>query len=1493
MLVKIHNQVDYLLLNQAINIVISESDSLRMRLKQQGDQEPLQYIAEHQEREFDVLDFSSENDSGAFENWIDQKIQEPFNLFESDLFYFSLIKVSDDENAVFCNVHHIISDGLSMNLMGNRIIDHYLHLLKGKETHKNFGNSYIQFLNNEESYLNSDRFEKDENFWLEEFETTPAITGIKSYHPYLTSTKSLRETFVVPNELKCKIEEFSQSYGISLNSIFVAALMLAFQRWTSTDDVVVGVVYGNRTMKVEKDIMGMMVNLVPLRMNIEHEEEALAFFKRVAKKQMKVLRHQKYPFNLLSEKIKKTNKSFDRFFGITIDYRPLNLMDQVDYELHWMPNGHEASDFAIHIEHRLDSGDLALLVDYREKLFALQDITDFVNCMLVLLENISNDPMQKIKNINILSEKEKEKILVTFNETNVDFSLNKTIHQLFEEQVIRHPEEIAVVYEEQRLTYRELHERSNQLAHYLQQQGVGPESLVGLCVERSLEMMVGILGILKAGGAYVPLDPTYPEQRLHYIVEDARIQVLVTQERLQGQQWLPETIQTICLDRDHEKMAQESVMSPVTGVTAKNLAYVIYTSGSTGNPKGVMVEHHHVTRLFKATEHWYQFDEKDTWTLFHSYAFDFSVWEMWGALLYGGRLVVVPYWISRSPKDFYHLLVKEKVTVLNQTPSAFRQLIQVCEQEEGEDRRFVLRYVIFGGEALKPASLLPWFERYGDKQPQLINMYGITETTVHVTYYPLTREDALLSSGSTIGKRIPDLQVYLLDANRQPVPIGVAGEMYIGGEGVARGYLHRPELTAERFISYPLGDQSKRLYRTGDVARYLPNGDLEYLGRIDHQVKIRGYRIELGEIESTLHTHPLVKEATVIVREDEPGDKRLVAYVVGEGSAAEWRGHLQARLPGYMVPAHFVAIEAFPLTANGKVDHKALPAPTPQKTEEGYTAPRNECEQALVSIWKQVLGVKQVGIHDNFFEAGGDSILSIQIVSRANQAGWKFTPKQLFEHQTIAELAQVAEEAQDIQAEQGVVTGDVLLTPIQEWFFEQGQPHPHHWNQSMLLRTRERMEVERLEEALQAMVIHHDALRLRYDLLPNGRWKQRNEGIEEQTILTVIKLDETPQEEWHHVIQREMDTAQASLHLQQGPLMRAVYFDEGENGSGRFFWTIHHQAVDGVSWRILLEDLQTVYSQAKEGQKIHLPAKSTSFKEWSERLYAYSQSGISQEVEEYWRKQSEIEVSTLPKDYAVEEAREASAEQVTVVLGEKETHALLQEIAVTHRAHMNEVLLAALVQATADWTGHPVLSVDVEGHGREEILEGVDLSRTVGWFTSIYPVHLDMKGAKTPVEALKAVKEQIRQIPNKGVDYGILRYLHPGIGSIFQSQPKPSISFNYLGQFDQTFSQEAMFTQETGFARVDHAPESKLSHLIEVVGIVTDGKLQLTWIYSREQFAIATIQEVAENMLRKLDLLIHSSATEAAFTVSDFALANLTENEMNKILSKMTKKRGK
>jgi amino acid adenylation domain-containing protein len=588
------------------------------------------------------------------------------------------------------------------------------------------------------------------------------------------------------------------------------------------------------------------------------------------------------------------------------------------------------------------------------------------------------------------------------------------LHQRFEDQVARTPDSVAVRCGEDALTYAQLNLRANQLSHFLRKRGAGPEVLVAMYMDRSLDMVIAILAIVKAGAAYVPLDSTYPSERLKFMLEDSKPALLLTQESMRRA--IPRcAVELISVDSERDAIASEDVENPATEASCDNLAYVIYTSGSTGQPKGALITHHNVARLFEATWPWYQFDEHDVWTMFHSYAFDFSVWELWGALLHGGRLIVVPYMVSRSPGEFYELLYRERVTILNQTPSSFQQLMR-ADEVAGNAHELALRYVIFGGEELQMSSLRPWFARHGDQTPRLVNMYGITETTVHVTYRPLSMADT--AAGSVIGCPIPDLEILLLDSELQLVPVGVPGEIFVGGAGVSRGYLRRPELTKQRFIANPFGGRSaSKLYRSGDLARWLPNGDLEYLGRIDTQVKIRGYRVELNEIVAVLNTHPAVHASAVIARQDGSGNLRLLAYVViKQGQtppgSGELRNLLRPRLPEYMVPAVFLHLRDLPLTSNGKLDRDALPDPEHGDIllNENYVSPRTFFEEKISLMIADLLGLDRVGVNDDFFLVGGHSFSGIRLIARIRDTfGVDLPFGSIFESPTPGQLARQIE----------------------------------------------------------------------------------------------------------------------------------------------------------------------------------------------------------------------------------------------------------------------------------------------------------------------------------------------------------------------------------------------------------------------------------------------------------------------------------------------------
>jgi amino acid adenylation domain-containing protein/non-ribosomal peptide synthase protein (TIGR01720 family) len=1122
------------------------------------------------------------------------------------------------------------------------------------------------------------------------------------------------------------------------------------------------------------------------------------------------------------------------------------------------------------------------LLEYNTDLFDAATISRMREHFQTLLEGIVAEPQQRLSNLPLLTQQERQQLLVEWNDTQVDYPKDVCIHQLFEAQAERTPDAVAVVFQDQQLTYGELNRRANQLAHHLRSLGVSPDDLVGICVERSLEMIVGFLGILKAGGAYVPLDPSYPQERLAFMLKDAQVSVLLTQQQLVEK--LPEhQARLVCLDTEWEAIARQSKEKPLAEMTPDHLAYVIYTSGSTGEPKGVCISHRAVNRLVLNTNY-VKLEPSDRVAQASNCSFDAATFEIWGALLHGARLVGVTRDVALSPKDFAAQLREQGISVLFLTTALFNQL--------GKEVRSAfnsVRHLLFGGEAVDPRLVKMVLE---NSPPQrLLHVYGPTESTTFASWH-LVQEVPEGVTTIPIGRPLSNTQIYLLDNQMQPVPVGVPGELYIGGDGLARGYLNRPELTAERFIVNPFSNEPEaRLYKTGDLARYLSDGNIEFLGRLDDQVKIRGFRIELGEIDAVLGQHPAVEETVVVAREDVPGNKRLVAYLVVNQAAAptilQLQQFLKQQLPEYMVPNAFVLLDALPLTSNGKVDRRALPAPDTTRPELAgtYVAPRTSVEELLVGIWTDVLGLEKVGIHDNFFELGGDSILSIQIVARANQAGLRLTPKQLFGHQTIAELATVAGTTSVFQAEQGLVTGEVLLTPIQRWFFEHEFAEPHHWNQAMLLEVPPTLDLVLLQRVVQQLLIHHDALRLRFVRSASG-WQQENAFPDEAFSCTKVDLSRVPKAEQTSAIEAAATELQASLNLELGPIVRVALFDLGSNQPNRLLFVIHHLAVDGVSWRILLEDFQTGYQQLSCEEAIKLQPKTTSFQNWAQCLTEYAQSPALEQELDYWLDSSRSAVAPLPVDYsALKEANTVvSACNVSVSLSVEETRALLRDVPQAYNTQINDALLTAVVQTFAQWTGTRCLLVNLEGHGREEILEAVDLSRTVGWFTTMFPVVLELQ-ADAPAEALKSVKEQLRRIPNRGIGYGLLRYLKgdAAITEKLRSLPQAEVSFNYLGQFDQVLSPNSRFQIAKESSGPPHSHLGSRGHLLEVNAIVTGGHLQLDWTYSSNLHQRATIENLAQAFLKALrSLIAHCQSPEAGgYTPSDFPLTQMSQNALD------------
>jgi len=936
--------------------------------------------------------------------------RQSFDLSQAPLLRALLVRVGDDEHVFLLIGHRTLCDAASLEILLEETAAHYRRsqdLAAARQY-----SSLISFGKN--------GGQQQFTWWEQTLAGAPASLDLPTDlpRPAQQTFRGATEKFSIDKSCLDQLKEVAKSYDSTRFAMLLAVFYVLLWRYSRQDDIVVGMPISGRDGKETEKVVGPVENMVALRVDLSGTPTFTELLGRIDSVVREALDHQDMRIEALLnhlplERDLSRAPLFQVTFGLQQQESHPNFGKDVRAEKFEVETGAEAFDLSfdfVDCDDRIEGR-----LGYNTDLFDAPTIERMIGHFLTLLRSVLDKPGQAIATVPLLTATERHR-LVEWNQAPVEYKPEKCIHEWVEAQVARTPNAVAVVCEGQSLTYGELNLRANQLARYLKKRGIGPETLVAMCMERSLDMIVSIIGVLKAGGAYLPLDLSYPPERLAFIIEDAHPPVMLTQQDLEAK--LPQhKAEIVCVDRDWPIIVRESGDNLSSGVGAQNLAYVIYTSGSTGKPKGCQITHYNVVRLFQATWDWYKFDESDVWSLFHSYAFDFSVWEIWGALFYGGRLVIVPKDVARSPEDFYELLCREKVTVLNQTPSAFRQLISAQGKSKESHR---LRYVVFGGEALETSMLKPWYEQNQAQNTQLINMYGITETTVHVTFRPLTPADTEKRGGSPVGCRIPDLRTYILDGERQPVPIGVVGELYVGGAGVARGYLNRVELTAERFLRDPfVKEPGKRMYKTGDLGRWRGEGDIEFLGRNDSQVKIRGFRIELGEIEARLAEKTGVREAVVILREDTPGEKRLVAYYTCSKepvSAEALRMHLSGRLPEHMVPAAYVRLEAVPLTTNGKLDRKALPVPdTDAYGVGGYEAPAGPIEEALAKIWAEVLKVPRVGRHDDFFALGGHSLLAGRLLSRIGQVtGHQIPLSALFRSATIESLAQLVQHGTEL-----------------------------------------------------------------------------------------------------------------------------------------------------------------------------------------------------------------------------------------------------------------------------------------------------------------------------------------------------------------------------------------------------------------------------------------------------------------------------------------------
>ncbi len=1818
----IDGQINPLLFQQAFQTVVNSSDALGTVIEEENNI-PQQRVQTTFTYTLPFLDFTDETDPEvASQKWIQEKCRQPFSL-EKRLFDSALIKIGSERFVWYLNQHHLITDGWSVTLVYRYMSEFYGKAVQETPAHPPELPNYAEYIAYEQTYQNTPLYKKTVDYWQQRQD--------RSYKPIIFYGNSLthisactqRVSYDLGKDgLSPKLRAMatekdirSLTLHLSLFNIFATVLFAYLYRISGQESIAIGTPAHNRPTKTFKETIGVFIEVFPFQIDIEEGETFLSLLKKVQTESSAFLRYaqpgtSRFALNReINVVLNYINASFPDFNGLPM---------QSD----WVHAGYGDSRHHLRLQvHDLDAnGNFLLHFDFNNHLFDEKLQQRAIAHFISLLKGFVEDRTQPINRINLVGEEEKENLLGKQDHYSIlnNGNLDETVISYFEEQVNQTPNEIAIIYEDQQISYGEFNQQVNKLARYLRKKGIGEDIPVGILIRRSPQMLVALWAVIKAGGAYVPIEPNYPSERIGFILKDTQVSLLLTEGSLAQQLPVDSNLEIIDTDHDWARISRESSENLENEIKPGHIAYIIYTSGSTGQPKGVMIEHRGLINYVSWAKQQYLNQDNlnliAKFPLFSPLSFDLTVTSIFVPLVSGGQIIIYGENTGEIDLSISSIIEDNAVNIIKLTPSHL-SIIKDLDLSQSSIKKMIL-----GGEDLKTSLARTITEAFGG-DIEIYNEYGPSEATVGCMIYKFDPQEDQGTS-VPIGKPAARSQIYLLDNYFHLVPQGVVGEIYIASPGLARGYLNRPELSTERFIPNPfrLGE---RLYKTGDLGRWQKDGQLQYLGRGDRQVKIRGTRIELGEVETALLSHPQITDCVVDVvqrkfspeiqspitncsqcgipsnypnitldengvcnvcnayqtyqhrvqqyfktfdelqeilnqakankrgkydclmllsggkdstyvlyqlvnmglkvltftldngyiseqakgnirrvveslnvdhvfgstpamnkifvdslqrhcnvcngcfktiytlsmkladekgipvivtglsrgqffetrlteelftqpnfdvsqidqmvlearkayhrvddaiyrelkndvlafqddtifervqivdfyrycdveleemltflkenapwirpsdtgrstnclinnagiyvhtqkqgyhnyalpyswdvrlghkerdaaleelndaidvkdvqrilqeigyQEEENRENQLVAYYVSAThlSSADLRAYLAQKLPRNTIPSYFIQLEQIPLTTNGKLDRTSLPHPEESRPDLDATFIAPTIEETLTQIWTAVLKINQVGIYDNFFDLGGDSIMAIQIAAKANEMGLQMSPNLLFQHSTIKELADEVNTSSMILSEQGLITGSVPLTPIQHRFFAQNLQNPHHWNQTLLLEVEEKLDPSLLETAVRQLLIHHDALRLQFKQ-DSSSWQQFSPKSIPNLTVTSVDLSKQTQAEQDKSISQTEENLQKSLNLSRGELIKVALFHLGNNQDDRLLIIIHHLAVDGVSWSILLNDLYSLYRQLREGKSGQLPLKTTSFKHWSEKLVESVNFDNWQSEIDYWRSLSSSQPSKLPLDYKQGENTEASADNISVSLTAEETKSLLQEIPKIHHTHINEILLTALVLSLTEITQKRLLQLDLEGHGREEqIVKGANLVRTVGWFTSVFPVNLTIADQHDLQSVLKSVKKRLNSIPNRGIGYGMLRYLSSD--QILESTPQSEILLNYLGILEQMLPENSAFKlcRELTLSRSNR---EQRRYIVEINAFVFKEKLTIDWRYSQNLNREITIKQMIDNFVDKLRSLIdHCLCYDVEdYTPTDFPLAKLDEQKLSKI----------
>ncbi|PCN44848.1 non-ribosomal peptide synthetase [Brevibacillus laterosporus] len=1332
--IKMKGNISLGALQQALNMIIFRHDAFRIKLTAQNGY-PQQYVEEYSEKSFECFDFSGVDGEAQALKWLDQHNRTPFELLHSELYQFIICKISDQEYWYNVKIHHIICDGISARMFINQVNEYYSQIANDELPEITENHTYFDFIQTEQDYEKSDRYQKDKSYWVDKFSTLPEVIGFKSYNPLTLSTAGKRKNIILEERLYYNLYEFCKQTNSSMLTIFMTALYIYLHKKTTQNDVSIGTFYANKTTKKEKEMLGMFVSTVPTRVFVDPEMDLLSLLKVVSKEQVSILRHQRFPYNQMMEDLREAHqyKDLQRLFGVSVQYRAMNYSQYENVEIEVDENfcGDVINDFEMNVI-ELDNQKILFQLNYRAQLFTEMEMEQLIQQFFTIIETIIHHPTSKIADISLLREEEKNMIISEFNNTVMEYPREKLIHQLFEEQAARIPDQIAVICEGEQLSYRELNERANQLARKLRAEGVVADQLVGIMAERSLEMMIGIFGILKAGGAYMPIDPEFPEERIRYMLEDSKAKLLLGQNHLLERVTFAGKVVDI---NDAQSYHQDgSNLKAING--PNHLAYVIYTSGSTGKPKGVMIEHHSVINRLMWMHAKYPISSADTIMQKTAITFDVSVWELFWWSMVGSKMCLLSVGGEKNPEQILETIAEHRITTMHFVPAMLHAFLDYVEQQSPEivkEKLKSLRQVFASGEALPPQHV-DRFRRAVSSvcEARLINLYGPTEATVDVTYFDCDTDEELATI--PIGKPIYNTQLYIVQANSENLqPIGIAGELCIAGVGLARGYLNRPELTQEKFVKNPFV-AGERMYRTGDLARWLPDGNIEYLGRIDDQVKIRGVRIELGEIESQLRKLDGLREVVVVAKEDQAKEKFLCAYMVTdrEVSTAEIRAHLAAKLPIAMIPSTFISLEAMPLTANGKINKRSLPDPDNSLLNTEYVAPRTQLEVQLATVWQQVLGIDRVGCKDDFFALGGHSLRAMMVISQMHKEYQMDIPlRVLFEKPTIEEIAQYleSERTKQIISIRPATKQDyypVSAAQRRMFILNQFDGIDISYNMPSIMLLEGKLDLVKLETAFKGLINRHESLRTSFELV-NGSPVQKIHSV----VDFEVDYQVTVEEELEEII----DEFIKPFQLNMAPLLRVKLV---QTRLDRYLLLVdtHHIISDGVSSGIIISELVELY------QGNTLPELTIQYKDFSEWQHEQSQTDLYKKQEDHWVQTfaDEIPVLNLPTDFPRPNTQSFDGDVITRGTG-KELMEGLYKIAADTGTTLYMVLLAAYNVLLSKYSGQEDLIVGTPVTGRSH----VDLQSTVGMFVNTLAMRNKPARSKSFREFLIEVKRNALQ----------------------------------------------------------------------------------------------------------------------------------------------------